>query len=124
MPVPTFQMPHPAPGRGAQAVAAGSSVQTPAYLQQQKPVDPQLLAAARAALARLDAALHAARPEAVKPLKDADRRHVVEALNAAAAEAAARLGALPAAARKSLVRDASADSPRLAAWFAKHGFDD
>ncbi|HMV37866.1 MAG TPA: hypothetical protein PLP91_05840 [Plasticicumulans sp.] len=124
MPVPTFQVPHPAPGRGAQAAAQGMNAQTPAYLQQQKPVDPQLLAAARAALAQLDAALHAARPEAVKALKDADRRHVVEALNAAAAEVTARLGALPAATRRTLVRDSAAHSPRLAAWFAKHGYDD
>ena len=36
----------------------------------------------------------------MKALKDADRRHVVEALNAAAAEVTARLGALPAATRR------------------------
>ena len=47
-----------------------------------------------------------------------------EALNAAAAEVTARLGALPAATRRTLVRDSAAHSPRLAAWFARQGYDD
>ena len=100
------------------------TTQTPAYLQQKLAPDPQLLAAARAALGQLDNALHAARPELLKVMKDTDRRHAVETLNAAAAEASARLGALPAAVRRSLVREHAAHSPRLAAWFAKHGYED
>lgn len=124
MPVPTFQVPHPAPSRAAQAAGAGAAPQTPAYLQQKLAPDPQLLAAARAALAQLDSALHAARPERVKVMKDADRRNAVEALNAASAEAAARLDALPVAARRTLVREQAAQSPRLAAWLGKHGYED